>query len=151
MSPLLSPLFALEINGHPGLWESIRYQAVGISIVFIALGILALLISFIGKAFQSLDKPASAQNATAASKNVAPSSTGAGQSGASGTQVQKANLSGITQIKPTPDAATTVVIAAAVAAMLGRQYKIISIAPRSESDMAWSRAGRTEIWASHRL
>lgn len=124
---LSQPLWAMRINDRPDFWANVKYQVVGMAVVFIALGLLSLIISIIGKVFASLEgKPS-------ASAPVSPA--------AAPTKSQTA----------TKDAHTAVVIAAAVAAMLGSSYKIISISPRDTSEMAWGREGRREIWDSHRF
>ena len=51
----------------------------------------------------------------------------------------------------TPDAGVIAAIAAAVAVMVRRPYRIVTIQPDTGAQLAWSAEGRRAIYLSHRV
>lgn len=112
--------------------EHFDYQIVGMLVVFLCLGSLAIVVTIIGKVFVALE---------AKTKDIKA-------------KVQQHKVEEkITASVSSPDGHVTpeliAAIAAAVDAALGSPHRIVHIEPTFLS--AWSAEGRREIFASHRI
>ena len=113
---------------HPGLWENVQFQLVGLTIVLGALSCLYLLCAAVGLLFKSAERAGT-------SPAVAPAD-GPGE-------VVAPDASELA-----PPEVLVVVIAAAVAAVLDEPYRLVSIDPATG---AWATEGRRQIFVSHKL
>lgn len=115
----LPPSTALP--AHPGLWENLEFQLVGLCIVMGALFGLYLLCAAIGRLFQLAGKQAAAR---AGRRDVADAALSAGT-------VPHEHLA---------------VIAAAIAGFVDEPHRLIEISPTPDG---WSAEGRRQQLASH--
>lgn len=128
------PLPLAALSEYPTTLESIRYQVTGLAVVFIALGLIWVMMEILGAFFRRLAASQAAAKAAAQAAAAAllppppppaPVPTG-------------------------PSPATVAVIIAAVHCTLGhRPHRIISVSPAEPHD--WSREGRRDIFSSHRV
>jgi Na+-transporting methylmalonyl-CoA/oxaloacetate decarboxylase gamma subunit len=133
-APAVPPLL-LALSQHPTFWEDVRYQSVGVVVVFSALVTLWLALEAIGSFFRRNGERFS----PVAPKPAAPAVANAARA------VEPPLAEG-----PIP-AATLAVIAAAVHATAGPGHRIVAIAPVSASNLAWGAEGRREHAGSHRI
>lgn len=136
MSPLplaLPPLAFLP--EYPTVIETLGYQAVGLIVVFTALGLIWLMLEGMGAWFRGLAarnaKPAPAALPLAALAAPAPNAA---------------------PLPPSPaEPHIAVIIAAAVHTVLrGQRHRIVSITTAPENQ-AWSVEGRRHIFSSHKV
>lgn len=129
--PLPSILATVDVGAKLGISQDLSYQGVGMAIVLLALGAIALVLYLLGKVFQST-VPAK----EAPSLQPARTST----SGVPGTAPADAGIS--------PE--TFAVIAAAVYMELPGMSRIVEIR-QSPTAQVWSMEGRRQIFQSHRV
>lgn len=131
-APVFDPLSLATFREFPSALESIRYQVTGLMVVFIALGLLWVLMEILGAFFRRLAA------AEAASKAAAQAATPA----APAVQVASA--------PPDLSHHALVAIVAAIHSTLDhRPLRIVSVQPAEHHD--WSREGRRDIFSSHRV
>ncbi len=133
------PLFALA--EYPTVGESLRFQFVGLTVVFIVLCSIWAMMEIVGAFFKRR------QAAAEAAKRKAPA-----------TPTPAAPV--VTSAAPAPVAAAasdngpgpeiTAVIAAAVHMVCGPRHRIHAIAPVVPEHLDWAREGRRHIFASHK-
>lgn len=123
-------LLAVSLPEHPTFLDNLQYQITGLLVVFFTLGVLALMVSAIGKVFIALDKRSTPAGAPPAPAVPAPSAPDG----------------------PVPGPVYAV-IAAAVSTALGDRRVVIHgvrIAdPRG--NLAWGVEGRRSIYAGKNL
>lgn len=141
MSPSLPPLAFL--SEYPTMLETLGYQAVGLIVVFTALGLIWIMLEAMGAWFRRL----AARPAKAAPAAAAPATA----------PVSLPRPVGVALAKDGPIAPATtepplaVIIAAAVhTVMRGRRHRVVSITPAPEHQ-AWSVEGRRHIFSSHKV
>jgi len=128
------PAFLGVLPEYPTMSEVLGFQATGLMVVFLALGGLFFILSFVGRIFAARDARAAAATAAAASSAVAPPTA------------SSAPTDEITG----PSPAVLVAIAAAVHVTLGTRARVVFVTPlRVDGD--WAREGRRQIFASHRV
>jgi Na+-transporting methylmalonyl-CoA/oxaloacetate decarboxylase gamma subunit len=131
MSPFLPPLAFLP--EYPTVLETLGYQAVGLVVVFTALGLIWLLLEAMSAWFRRLAAHRVKSTPAPAAPAAAPSEALAKE--------------GPTQSEPP----VAVIIAAAVhTVMRGRRHRIVSITTAPEHQ-AWSVEGRRHIFSSHKV
>lgn len=134
MSPSIPPLAFLP--EHPTVLETLGYQAVGLIVVFTALGLIWIMLETMGAWFRRLA-------ARPAKLAVAPAITAAAPAAPS----EALAKDGPSQSEPP----VAVIIAAAVhTVMRGRRHRIVSITTAPEHQ-AWSVEGRRHIFSSHKV
>lgn len=131
LAPLSAPVLA-ELGAHPGFWEDVRFQTVGIVVVLLALVAIWLALEVVGSAFRRIESRRAPARIPAATEEPAPVPS-----------------AGPTAIPPEVIA----VIAAAVDTTLGAPHRIVAVqlADSSSGHAAWSVEGRREIYRSHRV
>ena len=119
---------ASQLPLNPGIFESLRFQSLGLMIVLTTLGSLWLSVELLGYVCQKVE------SIKARRKQTTVASTGAAVAAAS------------------EDEEIAAVIAAAVATVIRRPHQITSVTPIATPPpsefrylMAWSHAGRTQI------
>lgn len=118
--PALAMLAVLPSGENPGILENLSYQAAGLAVVILSLGLLAIVVGVIGRL---LTRRPAAVKASA-----------------------KPALAGESGIPPE----TIAVITAAVAVTLRKPHHILQIRPvNSPWLQAWSLEGRRQIFQSH--
>lgn len=129
-------LLAASLSKHPGLLTNIQYQLTGLLVVVFTLGLLALVMTALGKIFVAWERSAGAKSASApvtASPEVA----------AEPSHVPEEAIPG----------ATLAVIAAAVSTALSHRpliiHRVHAADPRE--NLAWGAEGRRSIYAGKNL
>ncbi len=126
---MFAPLLATQpITGHPGLFENLGYQTVGVMVVMTSLGGLAIFVWLIGLLMERITRP----QAVAAKGSGAVATLVGG-----GTEL----------IAPEIRAA----IIAAVYSVTGGSARVHEIHPVSPFVQAWSVEGRRQIFQSHSI
>ncbi len=120
------------------LMQDIGYQAVGVLIVLGALGFLAIVLTFMGRAFVNSGAKAEAAKAAAAAAKAA-------QSPGSSTNSGESTLPG----EPSPELRAAIV--AAVYHTVGSHARVLDIQSAHPELAAWSMEGRRQIFLSHRV
>ena len=123
----LSPILAVAVTPESSAGEIIVYQTVGFIVVLVALALLAVIISMLGKFFRTAPKTAATTSKTAPAKPAAPTVTLASDA--------------------IPDHIIAV-IAAAVAVEMGQRHQIVAVTHVGSN---WSMEGRRSIYSSHTL
>lgn len=129
--PLPSILATVDVGAKLGISQDLSYQSVGMAIVLLALGAIALVLFLLGKVFQSTvpakKAPAAppARAATSSAPETAPAAAGV-----------------------SPE--TFAIIAAAVYLELPGMSRIVEIR-QSPTAQVWSMEGRRQIFQSHRV
>ncbi len=133
------PLFALA--EYPTVGESLRFQFVGLTVVFIVLCSIWAMMEIVGAFFKRRQAAAEAakKNAQTAAAPAAPTTTPA----APAPVAAAAPSDG-----PSPE--ITAVIAAAVHLVCGPRHRIHAIAPVATENLDWAREGRRHIFLSHK-
>ena len=132
MTPLLvslpAPVLA-AIGGHPGLWEDLRYQTVGLVVVLGALAAIWLVLEVVGAGFRRLERARAPVRVDPAARPPAAADEAA--------------------IPPE----VVAVIAAAIHASVDTPHRIVAVqlADQGAGHTAWSVEGRREIYRSHRV
>jgi hypothetical protein len=132
---MLPLLLATALPDHPVLLDSISYQAVGLIVVFVALGTIWIAMEAMGTVFRAFDARRMKKNTAAAVTPFPP------QNGVAGGGI-------------TPE--IVAVITAAVFASTDHGEHIVAIYPVSGHEpnfnlLAWSSEGRRQIFASHKV
>lgn len=132
LAPTLPPLAFLP--EYPTVLETLGYQAVGLIVVFTALGLIWLMLEAMGAWFRRLAaRPAKPAAAPAAATPASPPPEPAAVA--------------LAAVEPP----LAVIIAAAVhTVMRGRRHRVVSITPAPEHQ-AWSVEGRRHIFSSHKV
>lgn len=121
-------LASVPVNGHPGVFENAVFQGVGLAVVMVSLGALAIAVTLIGAAMT--------WNARKPTKASEPA----------GDTVPFPVASGVECVPPE----VVAVIAAAVHATVRQPHRIVRInPPHSPWLQAWSAEGRRQIFQSH--
>jgi Na+-transporting methylmalonyl-CoA/oxaloacetate decarboxylase gamma subunit len=127
------PLATVDVGSKLGLLDDLRYQTVGIAIVLLALGTIALVLFCLGKIFATTLPAKKAFPAT--NTGAAPARPAASSSPLMGAGIPPEVFA---------------VIAAAVYLELPGMNRIVEIRQTSSSQI-WSMEGRRQIFQSHRL
>ena len=133
---VLAPSRLNALPAHPKLGETLIYQFNGLVVVFIALGLIWVMMEVLGAVFRSVAarKAARALAVPAVTKPavaLAPSVPGGQHAGSS-------------------DPSIYVVVAAAVYTALGTGHRIVDVKPVTDAH-DWSREGRRDHFHSHRV
>jgi Na+-transporting methylmalonyl-CoA/oxaloacetate decarboxylase gamma subunit len=137
MTPQINNLIILPLGAaipeHPGFRESLLFQLTGLVVVFIALGLIWMLLEIVGSFFKQ--KAKHAEQLSVATKPAAPSTAGA------------ASSDGAEQLP----AETAAVIAAAVHVYLDSGHRIDAIVPVDTHSIDWAREGRRQIHSARKV
>ena len=153
MSPSLfilpAPLLAV-LPEHPKFGESLVYQFNGLVVVFIALGLIWVMMEALGAVFKRVEAIHSARIpapalATAPALMPEPVTSAAPVPAPLPDSVQAALPS-----EETISATTYAIIAAAVHVALGRDHHVVAITLAPEA-LDWSHEGRRAIFTSHKV
>lgn len=131
-------LLAASLSKHPGLLTNIQYQLTGLLVVVFTLGLLALVMSILGKIFVLWERSAGADSAT-----VPVPVTASPETAVESSDVPEEAIPG----------ATLAVIAAAVSTALSHRpviiHRVHAADPRE--NLAWGAEGRRSIYAGKNL
>jgi len=129
-------LLAASLSKHPGLLTNIQYQLTGLLVVVFTLGLLALVMSILGKIFVFWERSAGADP-------VSVSVTASPETAVESSDVPEEAIPG----------ATLAVIAAAVSTALSHRpviiHRVHAADPRE--NLAWGAEGRRSIYAGKNL
>ena len=131
---IILPLGAV-LPEHPGFKESLLFQLTGLVVVFIALGLIWVLLEIVGSFFKRRAKRAAQASLAAIPATPAPAATPA---------VVEAEAEKLA-------AATAAVIAAAVHVYLNSRHRIDSIVPVETNAIDWAREGRRQIHSARKV
>lgn len=134
----LAPSRLLALPEHPKLGESIVYQFNGLVVVFIALGMIWVMMEIMGAVFRRV---AANQSARAAAAPKVPAPGPATPAPAPAAAV--AATDGV-------DPATYAAIVAAVYCTLGKGHRVVGVTSVVDA-RDWSREGRRDHFSSHRV
>ncbi|MCR6656972.1 MAG: OadG family protein [Opitutus sp.] len=133
------PLFALA--EFPSVGESLRFQLVGLAVVFIVLGAIWGMMEMVGAFFK---RRQAAIDAAKKKTQATPAPAAPVVTSAAPAPVAAAAPSD----GPSPE--ITAVIAAAVHLVCGARHRIHAIAPVATENLDWAREGRRHIFLSHK-
>ncbi len=127
-------VFIATLSAQPSFPETFRFQVVGFLVVMVSLGLIALMLGFMGYCFKK-----------------------------SGSRKRQATVAATLPEKPLPpvqedDPELVAVIAAAVGSVINGSHRIVSIRPVDTGGVsgelylqAWSMEGRRQHFASHKI
>ena len=134
----LAPSRLLALPEHPGIGESLAYQFNGLVVVFIALGMIWVMMEIMGAFFRRVAVNQAARAAAlpkvAAPEPAAPAAAPAAAAAAT---------DGV-------DPATYAAIVAAVYCTLGKGHRVVGVTSVLDT-RDWSREGRRDHFSSHRV
>ena len=132
-SLVLAPFRLLALPEYPGIGDSLIYQFNGLVVVFLALGMIWVMMEVMGAIFRRV--------AARQASRVVPPPAGVLAPPAPDPVVGSAEAL---------DPATYAVVAAAVYATLGTGFRIVKVMPSPDAQ-DWSREGRRDHFRSHRV
>lgn len=133
----LVPARLLALPEHPKLGENLVYQFNGLVVVFIALGMIWVMMEIMGAVFRRIAANQSARAAAVPAPAAAePSAPAPAPAGVPATE-------GI-------DPATYAAIVAAVYCTLGTGHRVVGVTSVADT-RDWSREGRRDHFSSHRV
>lgn len=137
MTPPINHLIILPLGAaipeHPGFKESLLFQLTGLVVVFIALGLIWMLLEIVGSFFK---RKAARESRSPVAAAPAPAPTGAP---AAAHEAEKL----------APEIAA--VIAAAVHVYLDSSHRIAAIVPLDTHSIDWAREGRRQIHSARKV
>jgi sodium pump decarboxylase gamma subunit len=137
MTPPINHLIILPLGAaipeHPGFKESLLFQLTGLVVVFIALGLIWMLLEIVGSFFKR-----KAARESRSSVAVAPATASAG-----------VPVAAPEAEKLAPEIAA--VIAAAVHVYLDSSHRIAAIVPVDTHAIDWAREGRRQIHSARKV
>ncbi len=142
-------LLAFAQSGLAAVMDNLNYQVVGMVVVFLCLGGLAVVLSITGGIGAKLAEKAKAAKAQAPAAKPAPAPAAAGAKGALTPEtlaiISAAVDSAMTELTPEMVA---VISAAVDAGLEGTEHRIVNI---EHATGAYAASGRAEIFASRRI
>jgi Na+-transporting methylmalonyl-CoA/oxaloacetate decarboxylase gamma subunit len=138
-APAFLPLPLATLSEFPSVPESIRYQITGLMVVFIALGLIWVLMEILGVFFRRL----------AATQAAAKAAAKAATQAAIAVQPVSPSVQPAAPAPAIPCETLAIIVAAIHCKLNNRPHRILSIEPADQHD--WAREGRRDIFSSHRV